>query len=191
MTLDPNCKIIIAGDVNQLKHKDLLVHTLLSQIVKKPTRGENILDVFITNTPYLWEKVKVFESAIRSDHNMIIACPQTSAKVKRSAIQLRDVREHRKIHMAYLLESHDWQEVFSVVDCKLKCDELSNTIWTMFNECFPLISVHTSSRDPPFISPLVKHHLLKFRNGPKKRPKLLPVSLEDRINHLRAIFVRP
>lgn len=46
MTVDPNCKIIIAGDVIQLKYKDLLVHASLSQMVKKPTRGENILDVF-------------------------------------------------------------------------------------------------------------------------------------------------
>ena len=53
MSADPNCKIIIAGDVNQLKYKDLLVHASLSQMVKKPIRGENILDVFITNTPYL------------------------------------------------------------------------------------------------------------------------------------------
>lgn len=86
MALDPNCKIIIAGDVNQLKYKDLLVHASLSLFVKKPTRGENILDVFMTNTPYLWGKVKVFESAIRSDHNMVIACPGTSAKAKRSTI---------------------------------------------------------------------------------------------------------
>lgn len=183
MTVDPNCRIIIAGDVNQLKYKDLLVHASLSQMVKKPTRGENILDVFITNTPHLWEKVRVFESAIRSDHNMVIAYPRTSAKAKRSSIQFRDVREHRKIHMAYLLESHDWQEVFSVTDCELKCDGLTNTLWTMFNECFPLISVRISSRDPPFISPLVKH-LLKFRNRLQKRSKPLPVGLEDRINIL-------
>ena len=52
----------------------------------------------------------------------------------------------------------------------------------MFNECFPLISVRTSSRDPPFISLLVKH-LWKFRNRLQKRSKLLPVGLEDRINH--------
>ena len=64
----------------------LLVHASLSQMVKKPTRGENILDVFITNTPHLWEKVRVFESAIRSDHNMVIAYPRTSAKAKRSSI---------------------------------------------------------------------------------------------------------
>ena len=137
------------------------------------------MDVFLTSTPYLWEKVKVFESAIRPDHNMVIACPRTSAKAKRSTIQFRNVREHRKIHMAYLLDSDDWQ---SVVDCELKCDELSHILWTMFNECFPLISVRTSSRDPPFISLLVKH-LWKFRNGLQKRSKLLPVGLEDRINH--------
>lgn len=85
--------------------------------------------------------------------------------------------------MAYLLESYYWQESFSVLACELKCDELFNTLWTMFYECFPLISVRTSSRDPPFISPLVKY-LLKFRNRLQKRSKLLPVGLEDRINHL-------
>ena len=181
--LHPYCNIIIAGDVNQLKYKDLLVHVSLSQIVKKPTRGENILSVFITNTPYLWEEVKIFNSAIRSDHNMVIACPRTSAKAKPSSIQFRDVREHRKIHMAYMLGSHDWQEVFSVADCEFKCDELSNTLWAMFSECFPLISVRISSRDPLFISPSVKY-LLKFRNRLQKRSKPLPAGLENRINHL-------
>ena len=152
-------------------------------MVKKPTRGENSLYVFITNTSYLWEKVKIFNSAVRSDHNMVIACLRTSAKAKRSSIQFRDVREHRKIHMAYLLGSHDWQEVFSVADSELKCGELSNTLWAMFNECFPLISVCISSRDPPFISPLVKY-LLKFRNRLQKRSKPLPAGLENRINRL-------
>ena len=85
--------------------------------------------------------------------------------------------------MAYLLGSHDWQEVFTVADCELKRDELSNTLWAMFNDCFPLISVRISSRDPPFISPLVKY-LLKFRNRLQKRSKLLPGGLENRINHL-------
>ena len=37
MTVDPNCKIIIAGDVNQLRYKDILVLVSLSQMVKRPT----------------------------------------------------------------------------------------------------------------------------------------------------------
>ncbi|CAH3038499.1 unnamed protein product [Pocillopora meandrina] len=135
----------------------------------------------MTNTPYLWDKVRVFKSAIRSNHNMVIVRHEYLLRLNVAAF--RDVREHRKIQMAHLLESHDWREVFSVTDCELKCDGLSNTLWTMFNECFPLISVRISSRDPPFISPLVKH-LLKFRNRLLRRSKRLPVGLEDRINHL-------
>lgn len=91
----------------------------------------------MTNTPYMWGKVKVFESVIRSDHNMVIACPRTSAKAKRSTIYFRDVREHRKIHMAYLLESYYWQEIFSVLDCELKCDELYNTLLDHVLRVFP------------------------------------------------------
>ena len=112
----------------------------------------------MTNTSYLWEKIKVFESAIRSDHNMVIACPRTSAEAKRSTIQFRDVREHRKIHMAYLLESYFWQEVFSAVDCELKCDELSNTL----GPCFASISRCFLFVHPPGILLSFRHWLNIF-----------------------------
>ena len=40
---------------------------------------------------------------------------------------------------------------------------LSQKLWEMYNDCFPLSTVKTSSRDPPYMSPLVKH-LYKMRN---------------------------
>ena len=67
---------------------------------------------------------------------MVIACPRTSAKAKHSSIQFRDVRKHRKIHMAYLLGSHDWLEVFSVADCELSM--MSNLI--PFGPCLTSVS---------------------------------------------------
>ena len=36
---NPNSKIIIAGDINQLDIKDLTRHHAIQQIVKAPTRG--------------------------------------------------------------------------------------------------------------------------------------------------------
>ena len=53
--------------------------------------------------------------------------------------------------MAYLLESHDWQEVFSVVDCELKCDELYLIPYgpCLMSVSHSIISVRTCSRDPP------------------------------------------
>ena len=46
-----NTKIIIAGDLNKLNIRTLLNQLSLFQMVKTPTRGDNILDVFITNVP--------------------------------------------------------------------------------------------------------------------------------------------
>ena len=44
-----NCGIIIPGDFNHLNVKRLENHFKLKQIVKFPTRGENILDLVLTN----------------------------------------------------------------------------------------------------------------------------------------------
>ena len=63
------------------------------------------------------------------------------------------------------------------------CDNIEGLCIVLKRLCFPQISLRISSRDTPFISPLVKH-LLKFRNRLQKRSKPLPVGLEDRINHL-------
>jgi hypothetical protein len=52
LLLQPNAKIIIAGDVNQLRVYDFCVQHNLGQVVRKPTRGARILDVFLTNIPH-------------------------------------------------------------------------------------------------------------------------------------------
>ena len=102
----PNSKIIVGGDVNQLKYKDLLIHASLSQMVKQPTRNNNILYVFITNTPYLWDKIKITKSLIRTDHQMVLAIPRTPAKARRVPRSL-EMLENNKINMAILLKDQD------------------------------------------------------------------------------------
>ena len=51
LSLEPNAKLIMAGDINQLGIKPLLNYHSLVQIVNVSTRGQKILDVFITNVP--------------------------------------------------------------------------------------------------------------------------------------------
>ena len=45
----PDANIIIDGDINHLNIRDLISQHNLVQMVKKPTRGDRILDVFLTN----------------------------------------------------------------------------------------------------------------------------------------------
>ena len=52
----------------------------LSQLVKKPTRGNNILDVFLTRTPFDFSTVKCVDSLINTDHKSIIVNSRTTAK---------------------------------------------------------------------------------------------------------------
>ena len=66
----------------------------------------------------------------------------------------------------------------------------SATLTLMYNECFPLIKVKISSRDPPFMSPLIKH-LCNLRNKSMKRYGfLIDTTLQERINNLIREFVK-
>ena len=158
---DPGARIIIAGDVNHLRISEFSRQHNLEQLVKKPTRGQNTLDVFLTNYPYIWKSPTMFISLVRSDHLAIMVSPQTPAKAERENVFIRDVREHRKIEMDKRLKEHNWADVNDTNDVDEAVCTLSNVIENMFNDCFPLIKVRVSSKDPPFMTPLVKPQLIE------------------------------
>ena len=58
------------------------------------------------------------------------------------------------------------------------------TVWAKFDKCFPLIKVGMSSRDPPFMSPLVKHLLKQRKKVIQKGNTEANLRLIDQINKL-------
>ncbi len=181
----PNTKLIIAGDLNKLNICSLLNQLSLFQMVKTPTRGANILDVFISNIPHYWKKVKVVKSLVRSDHKMIIVYPRETVKAKRTNFYFRDVRQHRKLNMWTELNDVDWNEIENEKQpLNEMVEKFYTTIWPKFEKCFPLIKVRTSTRDPPFISPLVKHLLKQRKRTIKTRDSEANTRLQTQINNL-------
>lgn len=67
---DANNNIVIGGDLKELRYKD---QASLTQLVEESTRKNKILDVFITNKHHLWNKIKIVECAITTDHQMVLA----------------------------------------------------------------------------------------------------------------------
>ena len=185
-SMDPNNIIVIGGDLNELKYKDLLTQASLAQLVKEPTRKNKILDVFITNKPYLWSKTKVIKSAVRTDHQMVLACPKDHVKADRYTKAFRDVREHYKIKMFKLLEEYKWSSVLSTQCIQEKVQNFQFALMQMYNDCFPVKTVLMSSRDPPFMSPLVKHLLKRrqalLRKGDKNKIQMLQYSRRELIS---------
>lgn len=57
----------------------------------------------------------------------------------------------------------DWNSINNLDNPEESVKLLNASLWSMFNESFPLILVRVSCRDPPYMSPLVKH-LWKIRN---------------------------
>ena len=92
LVLHRNAGIIISGDKNEIDVSELLlIDPSLRQLVNKPTRGNNILDVILTNLGrYYCEPVIIPPvnpdnpaTAVPSDHMGIIAKPRlNSAQIK-------------------------------------------------------------------------------------------------------------
>jgi len=91
---EPNARIIIAGDINHLNIRDLISQHNLKRLVTKSTRGDKILDVFLTNSSHLWKTPVVFKSLLRSDHLSVMVSANQPARPERRYVSFRDVREH-------------------------------------------------------------------------------------------------
>ena len=85
----------------------------MQQLVKVPTRANRTLDVFITNSPFLWKLGSPMKGLVRSDHVAIIVHPSTPGKPIRKKVSFRDTREHFKIAMDLGLEGYDWSMLSS------------------------------------------------------------------------------
>ena len=156
----------------------------LQQLVKSFARGQKILDVFLTNCPHLWKQTSVFKSLVRSDHLSILVMLRIVVKPFRISVSFRDVREHRKLCMDKKMDQFDWERFAISDDPSDNVRRLRETLFLMFNECIPVIKDRMSSRDPPYMSPLVKN-LCKIR---KKNTRSHRESenhvLQERINEL-------
>ena len=80
-------------------------------MVRKPTRGQNILDIFLANCPHLWNPPKVFDGLVKTDHLALIVAPRVAAKPERKIVYFKDAREHRKFAMKRELEAQGWSRI--------------------------------------------------------------------------------
>ena len=125
----PDARIIIAGDIIQLNIRDQLSRHNLVQMVKKPTRGDRILDVFLTNKTHLWKPAPtVFKGLLQSDHLAVLVTRQVKVKPTRKIVYARDTREHRKIQTDCRLVECDWSQILAHNDVNDMVNELTDTL---------------------------------------------------------------
>ena len=87
--------------------------------------------------------------------------------------------------MLHELETLDWNTITTNDNTPNKMvKRFYEMIWPLFEKCFLLIKVRSSTRDPPFMSPLVKHLLKLRKKAIKKRDTESNLRLQEKINKL-------
>ena len=131
------------------------------------------------------------KSVTKSDHSRQFIFPRVRDPSVRSAVEFIDARSHRKSLMLQKLQATDWSPVLAENDINIAIDKFYCIVHEGFKNSFPSIRVKMSSKDPAFMSSLLKHLLSKRNRLPRKgmiqeagflQPRITPLIKENQLN---------
>ena len=127
-----NCGIIILGDFNCLIVERLINHFNLKQIVKFPTRGENILDLVLTNMEKYYANPGKLSPFALSHHVTIEVKPKNREifPIIKSIIKSIDLQQSKRQAVSTYLEQVDVQGLVKSVE---SCEEKVTMLETIIN----------------------------------------------------------
>lgn len=192
----PNQSIVLLGDFNDrckvwdsdhkeselgLKLYNLIASLNMLQLIQKPTRNDNLLDLLITDSPGYFVDVDVLEPINNLDHRVIHGTlnftPPKAYSFKRK-VWLYDQGNYTHLNNLFLLT--DWDEFFSgPVDLEDMTKKLTKLIHHYSEECIPNKMITIRSRDKPGMNAEVRRlfRIAKRRHKKSKRTKD-PVDIE-------------
>ena len=97
------------------------------------------------------------------DHSRVSVFPRTRNPPVRSAVEFIDARNHCKSLILHKLQATDFSNVLAENDINIAIDKFYCIVHEHFKNSFRSIRVSMSSKDPSFMSPLLKQ-LLSKRN---------------------------
>ena len=183
----PGCGILLTGDFNRLNISRLLMQFKLKQLVSAPTRGQQILELIVTNMPNLYDKksVQSFPPFGLSDHSVLLLQPKvrTVLTSSRRFNTREDTRSSRRQELGRYLSSIDW----SVLNLVNKCDDKLTLFLDLFkigvDTIMPLKSFKLHVNDPPWVTP-------EFKKLIKLRQKAYTQGEQERFRQLRNVVNR-
>ena len=138
----PGCGIFLTGDFNRLNVNRLLVQFKMKQLVRVPTRRDQILDLIITNLPHLYENnsVEMRPPFGLSNHNVIMLHPKNRPPLasSRRTMRKRDTRSSRRNELGSYLSSCDWSILNSLTTSEDKIKLFADLISFGLDSIMPL-----------------------------------------------------
>ena len=190
----PGSGLIIGADKNYMDIRPILTCGLrLRQIVDKPTRQGQILDVLITNlsglynTPYIAPPLQPDDpSAGRpSDHSVPVAAPHTDrfrpAERQYRIIKFRPLPESSVRNFGAWIVSEQWDSIKSDMSPTEQALELDKILGQKINQFCPEKQLKVSTKDKQFITAELKilsRQKMREYNKRGKTPKYKKLEAE-------------
>ena len=146
----------LAGDATKLDVNELCQLTRWNSLVNFPTKGVAYLDNVLTNQPDLFGKCAPFSIPIKTDHMAVILTAGSKLKPVRQKIRIRDCRKHQNEVLYLELAGATWDSVLGTNDPDEAVNNLETLIHRHMDKCMPFRTVCISSRDPAWVTPLLK-----------------------------------
>ena len=96
---------------------------------------------------------------MKTDHLGFIVPAGKKLKPIRRKVEFRDCRKHRKSDLYRALSNENWKDVLQAENIEQAVSLLELKITTNMNMCMPVRSVSMSTRDPEWMTTLVKYLL--------------------------------
>ena len=181
----PDCGVVLLGDFNTLDVKNILTNHTLKQLVCKPTRGNSVLDLVISNLDSYYNKPVVSAHLGSSDHCSVHWVPNSnygSSKLtaKKKVVKTRRFPESALNAFGRWVSAHSWFAHTRAVDY-LPVDDLtrsfSHDLCNAINIYFPAKSVKIHPTDKPWMSAKIKSLILErqrtYHSGSNEKLRLL------------------
>lgn len=157
----PDELIVLAGDFNQLDDKLVCERTGLLSIVHLPTRGQNFLDrIYVSQTSY--STVRVVSSVVKSDHKAVIAYTEnnecTLIKTSSKMVYRRRTPAQHALFLQHAA-AIDFDSIKTHCDVQTQFNNFYDTALYLLDTFYPQRTVTLTSRDPSYITPIIKSML--------------------------------
>ena len=142
--------ILLMGDFNDLKIKDICESCKLKQVVKVPTRKDATIDLIMMNRENNMYCDPVTLPSIRSsDHLCVLLKPKDMIKnkIKKEKIMIRKFTRSAIIQFGAWITTFDWSELVMLEDVNDKVAYFATITWIMVEKYFPLTPVIITNSD--------------------------------------------
>lgn len=162
----PNFALTIFGDLNQIKIENILVDLGLQNMVRSPTRGDNILDYILVShgTANYYSVADILPplscnidyNGVSSDHNIVFMRPKISKQNDEIKYHtLYDLRSSSIQPALNYLNNTNFSQLYQSEDVNEMCDILYHHIHKAIS-MIPRREVQIRSTDKKWMTPLLK-----------------------------------